>query len=271
MQLIDHYSSDWASETQAMIDAWLAQAPRASVYFLLDASFRHETLLALIRKLWPENCWRSLYQDAPNTSERVLAISPLLLAVDSERLDALDALAKETSGQPMLSLIVSDESMDSLWERLSVFRLVTVQNARYVLRLTDTRRLPQITEMLTEEQRARLMSHMAAWRYIGRDANWHDLDITLTSEPGDMRDVRLDERQTQTLLDMNRIDALVDGLRQHEPTLHDAFATPSQRYAWVEETLANAAGPVDGYPEQIECCRSAAIEQGWWPASVSAS
>ncbi|WP_280542744.1 DUF4123 domain-containing protein [Chromohalobacter sp. 11-W] len=271
MQLIDHYASEWASETQAMIGAWLAQEPRPSVYLLLDASFRHETLLVLIRKLWPENCWRSLYQDAPNTSERVLAISPLLLAVDNESFSALEVLAQETSGQPMLSLIVSDEPLEALWQRLAAFRLVTVQETRYVLRLADTRRLPQITEMLTEGQRARLMSHMSAWRYIGRDAIWHDLELetTLTSEPGGMSDVRLDERQTQTLLDMNRIDVLVDGLRQHEPTLHDAFATPSQRYAWVDATLANATGPVDSYSEQVECCRSAALEQGWLPASVS--
>lgn len=265
MQLIDHYASEWVSETQAMIEGWLAQEPRPYVYFLLDASFRHETMLALIRELWPEGRWRSLYQDAANTGERILAVSPLLLAIDEDSLEHLEAIAQETSGQPMLSLIVSDEPMESLWERLSVFRIVTVQDARYVLRLTDTRRMPQIAEMLTEEQRALLMSHMSAWRYIGRDANWHDIDLetAFTSEPDDMSSIRLNERQTQTLLDMNRVDALIDGLRQHEPTLHGAFATPSRRYAWIAETLANATGPVESYSEQVECCRNAAIEQGW--------
>ncbi|WP_110658261.1 DUF4123 domain-containing protein [Salinicola halimionae] len=265
MQLIDHYSPEWVSGTQAMIEEWLAQEPRPYVYFLLDASFKHETMLPLIRKLWPEGRWRSLYQDAPNTSERVLAISPLLLAVDKDSLGALEAIAKETSGQPMLSLVVSTESLDFLWERLSVFRIVTLQDARYVLRLTDTRRLPQIAEMLSKEQRALLISHMTAWRYIGRDARWYELDLggVTTAEPDDMSSVRLNDRQTKILLDMNRIDALIDGLRRHESELHGLFDSPSRRHEWVVKTLDSASLSAADYPEQVQCCRSAAYREGW--------
>ncbi|NWO55500.1 DUF4123 domain-containing protein [Chromohalobacter israelensis] len=265
MTLIDHYSAEWVSETQAMIEGWLAQEPQPYVYFLLDASFRHETMLALIRELWPEGRWRSLYQDAANTGERILAVSPLLLAIDEDSLERLEAIAQETSGQPMLSLIVSDEPLDALWQRLAAFRIVTVQETRYVLRLADTRRLPQIAEMLTQAQRAQLTSRMSVWRYIGRDGDWHSLAIDPASSapPNTMTLLRLDERQTRILLDMNRIDALIDGLRRHEPALYDAFSTPSQRYAWVEETLFHATESVESYPQQIACCRRAASDQGW--------
>ncbi|OLO06320.1 hypothetical protein BTW08_18090 [Salinicola sp. MH3R3-1] len=265
MQLIDHYAPEWITETQAMVEGWLAEEPRSYVYLLLDASFKHETTLTWVRENWPEGNWRSLYQDAPNTSERVLAISPLLLLVDKDSLGALEAIAKETSGQPMLSLVVSTETLDLLWERLAAFRIVTVQDARYVLRLTDARRLSQIAEMLSKEQRALLMSHMTAWCYIGRDARWRELALggVTTAEPDDMSSIRLDDRQTQILLDMNRIDALIDGLRRHESELHDLFDSPSRRHEWVVKTLDSASLSAADYPEQVQCCRSAAHREGW--------
>ncbi|WP_157956972.1 DUF4123 domain-containing protein [Salinicola aestuarinus] len=267
MQLIDHYPLGWVKETQAMIGAWLAESPTPYIYFLLDASFRHDTLLTLIRDLWPKGNWCSLYQDAANTSERVLAVSPLLLTMDNMSLDLLPTLAEEISGQPMLSVIVTTESMDALWQRLSNFRIVTVQDARYVLRLSDTRRLPQIAEMLTNEQRFLLTKYMTAWRYVGRDAGWRELDLehgaVTTAEPNPASSVRLDDRQTQMLLDMNHIDALIDGLRRNEPALHDAFQTPSRRYQWVVGVLDDAALSDADYPDQVQCCRAAAMKEGW--------
>ncbi|MFC0269270.1 DUF4123 domain-containing protein [Kushneria aurantia] len=268
MSLIDHYSPGWLSETRAMLENLLAREPRPGLHFLLDASFRHETVLPLIRARWPEGRWCSLYQDTANVSERVLAVSPLLLAIDEESLDSLAALAEETSGRPMLSLVVSDESMASLYRRLGAFRIVTVRGMRYVLRLADTRRLPQIVEMLTESQRSLLMGHMTAWYHTGRDGSWHDvsIDVDAVTEPDSltaMTGLALDERQARILIDMNRIDALIDSLRLHEPALYNAFTTPSQRYVWVEEMLSHATGSVETYPQQVECCRRAAVEQGW--------
>ena len=265
MSLIDHYSSEWGKQTRAALEGWLDHSQSAQPYFLLDASFRHETAWAWVKRHWNTERWRALYQDAANTSERVLAVSPLLLAVDTHSLDRLAEIAELTTGQPMLSLIVSDESLDALWQRLAAFRLVTVQQTRYVLRLADTRRLPQIVRMLTDTQRAQLTGHMSAWRYSGREGNWHDLDLEPSSSaPRDgMMPLHLDDTQTRILLDMNRIDALIDGLRRHEPTLYDAFSTPSQRYAWIQETLSQSTQPVESYPQQVACCRHAAFEQGW--------
>ena len=265
MQLIDHYSPDWVRETQAMIRGWLSREPRPYVYLLIDAAFRHETTLPVIRELWPDKRWQSLYQDAPNTSEQVLSVSPLLLAVDEEALGVLEAIARETTGQPMLSLIVTRESLSSLWERLAAFRFISVQSNRYVLRLTDTRRLPQIVDMLTEEQRTRLYGQALAWWYTARDGCWRALDIdsaSTTQAPGALHIIDLSEQQAKMLVDMNRTDVLIDSIRISDPELYGAFDKPSERYEWITQVLSETEAPIDTNAQQVECCREAAHKEG---------
>jgi len=265
MQLIDHYSPDWVSETQALIMDWLSREPRPSVYLLIDAAFRHETTLPLIRELWSGKHWRSLYQNAPNTSEQVLSVSPLLLAVDEEALGALEAIARETTGQPMLSLIVTRESLSSLWERLAAFRFISVQDSRYVLRLTDTRRLPQIIDMLTTEQRAQLIGPALAWGYIARDGGWRILDIDstpATEAPNALHTIELSEQQETMLVNMNRTDVLLDSLRINDPEVYEAFNKPSERHEWITRVLYETKAPIDTNAQQLECCREAAHKKG---------
>lgn len=264
MQLIDHYSPDWVRETQAMIRGWFSREPRPYVYLLIDAAFRHETTLPLIRELWPDKRWQSLYQDAPNTSEQILSVSPLLLTVDEEALGVLEAIARETTGQPMLSLIVTRESLSPLWERLATFRFISVQGNRYVLRLTDTRRLPQIIDMLTEEQRARLIGPALAWGYIARDGCWRTLDIdsVFNQPPEALRTIELSEQQAKMLVDMNRTDVLIDSLRTSDPELYGAFGKPSERYEWITRVLCETEAPIDTNAQQVECCREAARKEG---------
>lgn len=264
MQLIDHYSPDWVRETQAMIRGWLSREPRPYVYLLIDAAFRHGTTLPLIRVLWPDKGWRSLYQDAPNTSEQVLSVSPLLLAVDEEALGVLEAIARETTGQPMLSLIVTRESLSPLWERLAAFRFISVQGNRYVLRLTDTRRLPQIVDMLTEEQRARLIGPALAWGHIARDGCWRTLDTdSVSTQPTDMLRINeLSEQQAKMLVDMNRTDVLIDSLRINDPELYGVFGKPSERYEWITRVLCETEAPIDTNAQQVKCCREAAHKEG---------
>ena len=265
MQLIDHYSNDWEERTVSIIRKWLSHESSPHIYLLLDAAFRHETAIQLVRKLLPDAGWRSLYQDAPNTSERILAASPLLLTLNEDNLHILEAVAKETTGKPMLSMIVSRESMEHLWLRLSGFRIVTVQNTRYVLRLSDTRRLPEIFTMLTNEHRASLTGGILEWRYIGRDGLWHKMDIapiSAASTPRLSRPLEFKNSQLATLLEMNRIDAFLDGLHVNEPGLAQAFEKPSARYKWVKNTLDKTALAVDTYSKQLECCRQAAQKSG---------
>lgn len=265
MQLIDHYSPNWRDQTHASVQRWLAHEQHPYVYLLLDAAFRHDTSLALIRRLFPTTSYCSLFQDSPNASESVIASSPLLIAIDSSSLGILGPIVEETTGQPMLSLIVTPEPMDALQKRLCHFLMVTLHETRYLLRLTDTRRLPEILAMLNTEQRLQLTGQMLAWHYVGRDAHWHALQLPphAGQRPQTLTPVTLSEDQAMTLIDMNRIDALIDGLRRNEPELHAGFATPYQRYRWIESVLAESTDPTDTYPQQVECCRAAARREGW--------
>lgn len=265
MQLIDHYPIDWEQQTISSVRAWFRHERSPHVYLLLDAAFRHETVLPIIRGLFKETHWRSLYQDSPNTSERVLAISPLLLHITEGNLQTLQCLQEATEGNPMLSMIVSCESMEQLWQRLSAFRLVTIHDERYVLRLSDTRRLPQIVSMLTPAQKSHLTGGMLSWSYIGRDGLWKTLELDvqpMTLSPRLSEPLKLNDQQITTLLDMNRIDTLIDALRLNEPALFKAFEKPSARYDWIERTLNSTALPVETYAEQLECCRQSAPHAG---------
>ncbi|WP_157956954.1 hypothetical protein, partial [Salinicola aestuarinus] len=98
-------------------------------------------------------------------------------------------------------------------------------------------------------------------------AGWRELDLkhgaVTTAEPNPASSIRLDDRQTQMLLDMNRIDALIDGLRRNESALHDAFETPCRRYQWIVSVLDGAALLKADYPDQVQCCRDSAMKEGW--------
>ncbi|MBB5322579.1 DUF4123 domain-containing protein [Marinobacter oulmenensis] len=265
MQLIDQYPPDWEAQTISSIKHWLGSGDDANVYLLVDAAFRYNTALAMVRSLFNNTQWLSLYQDAPNTSERVLAVSPLLLRITEDKLQTVQQLRKETEGNPMLSMIVSKESMEGLWQRLAAFRFITIQKERYLLRLSDNRRLPQVMAMLTPAQKAHLTGGMLNWSYVARDGLWYTLDLgphTETPTPPLPGSLELNEHQVSTLLDMNRIDALADGLRRNEPAIFQSFDKPSELYGWIEETLDKTALPVDTYAQQLECCRQAAYRPG---------
>ena len=160
MQLIDHYPIDWDTHTTSLIRTQLDRDDGSQVYLLLDAAFRHQTALGLIKSLFKDNQWRSLFQDAPNTSESVLEVSPLLLEVTSAALPLLQQLRSETDGFPMLSMIVSLESMDNLWQPLVLFTdyseaepvLLTLRSTHHISLDGDTSNI--IQTLITRDQRA---------------------------------------------------------------------------------------------------------------------
>lgn len=258
MQLIDEYPDHWAEQTYSTISDWLSHESCPRAYLLVDAAFRHKTMLPLVRQLFGNTGWLSLYQTAPDTNDRVLSVSPLLLSINEGDQDKLDWLRQETSGQPMLSMIISAEPPEELRQRLTKFQVVTIDTERYLLRLSDTRRLPQILEMLTTEQRQLLTGGMLAWNYTGRDGSWYPLNIQNhpAEPPPDLsQPIKLEPSQVSELLEMNRIDALIDSLRLNEPAVFQAFEKPSERYRWVQATLEQTSLPVDTHAQQLECCR----------------
>lgn len=256
MSLIDHYPEGWIANTRRWMDALAERQPESSLYLLMDAAFQHEAVLPFLRTHLLADDWHALYANAPNVSDKVLAVSPMLITLNEHRHEWLDTLWKLTSGSPMVSLIATREPRGRLLQRLAAFRIVTVQNERYVLRLADTRRLPQIIAMLKPEQHAALMGD-AGWYYVDRDTTWQALPLPeMAAEPLDR--VVFSDTQTDALVAMSDLDAFIDTLRQSEPQLYAAFAQPSQRYQWIATTLANASEPPRDYVEKVLCCRRAA-------------
>lgn len=264
MQLINDYDAKWIDNTLALIEAVCSKDDSLHVYLLVDAAFKSETAYRQIRQLLPKDCCYSLYEDVSNISEQVRAVSPLLITVEHPDNKWVAAIGDITSGQPMLSLIVSSLSMKQLWEQLAVFRYVGIDDGRYVLRFSDTRRLPELFAVFTDKQRAFLTHSITQWRYIGRNGQWNNLPIAVAKtearEPMDR--LVFDDQQTEAMLAMNGIDALIDGLRQNDPELYNVFATPFQRYQWIKNILTTAVTPVTGFSEQMTWCREAAVSSG---------
>ncbi|WP_445620916.1 DUF4123 domain-containing protein [Kushneria sp. Sum13] len=261
MWLIDPYPQDWTEETLAWTDQLSRQHPEANLYFLIDAAFNKNALLPFLHTHVAQKHWYALYANAPNASDRVLAVSPILVMPRDLPRDVLIELFKLTDGMPMLSLIVTPEPMSAVIERLSAFQVVTVQEMRFVLRLSDTRRLPQLIAMLNEQQHAALMGPALAWHYVDRETHWQNVPLPeyAIDPPGR---VTFDDQQTAELLNMNTIDALMDIIRREEAWLYNAFEKPSSRYRWIEQALANTEAPVTGYADQMQCCRAAAQADG---------
>lgn len=264
MQLINDYEPDWVDHTSAMMQAEWAKNESLSIYFLLDAAFKADRALNQVRQLVPGERWRSLYADAANVSERVLSVSPLLIKADPQDKNLVAALAELTSGQPMLSWIVSSLSMEALWKQLAVFRYVRIDNAKYVLRFADTRRLPELFAILTAKQQAFFSQSLRQWKYIGRDAQWHGLALVPLDKDKTVVLDRLvfNTEQTEAALNMNSVDALIEGMSQTFPELYNAFETPFHRYQWITQVLMTDSGRVVGYGEQMACCREAATKSG---------
>lgn len=259
MSLIDHYPEGWIASTRRWMDELAERQPESSFYLLMDAAFQHDAVLPFLRTHLSADDWHALYANALNVSDKVLAVSPMLITLNDHRHEWLDALLMLTSGLPMVSLMATHESRDMLLQRLSAFRIVTVQNQRYVLRLADTRRLPQIIAILEPEQHAALMGD-ADWYYVDRDTTWQALPRPeRIAAPLDR--ITFSDTQTDALIVMNDLDAFIDNLRQSEPQLYAAFALPSQRYQWIASTLANASEPLRDYAEKVRCCRQAANEE----------
>ncbi|MFC0337342.1 protein of unknown function [Kushneria avicenniae] len=215
MWLIDRYSQDWAEETLDWMDQLSRRHPEATPYFLMDAAFNKDAVLPFLRTHVAQEHWYALYADAPNASDRVLAVSPILMTLRNLPRDLLIELFRLTDGMPMLSLIITPEPMTALIERLSAFQVVTVQEMRFVLRLSDTRRLPQLVGMLNAQQHAELMGPTLTWYYVDRATRWQSLALPdFVAEPP--RRVAFDDEQTADLLEMNTIDALMDTMRREQ-------------------------------------------------------
>lgn len=240
--LIDAHDAAWPARTEAMLDEWQQAYPDHRIIAVIDAAFRHQTLLSWLEQHVPNVDRVTLYASMPGADRMTCQVSPQLVDVSGMSTDERQALFRLTSGQPMLSLIHTPESLSALAARLEPFRTVRLDDVAYVFRLVDTRRLPQMLDMLTDTQRQWLAGPAQAWWYVNRRAQWQPLN--LPDQPTQARaemPIRLDDRQVRLLSAMHDVDAIIETIEQLEPRLFARWSMPSARYEWLKQQREGVA------------------------------
>ncbi|WP_018719312.1 DUF4123 domain-containing protein [Arhodomonas aquaeolei] len=265
MQLIDDYPKGWLDDTRQLIGGLRQSAPEGHVHLLVDAAFRHEHVLPWLRRHLPPKRWHAVYADMPGPDGAALAISPMVIEpLAPEHWEALFELAR---GLPMLTLIATPESVTGTAQRLARFSIVTVQDTAYGLRLADTRLLPALLALFSGEQHGAFMGP-GTWHCLGRDARWQPLPPA--HEPAAPAErVTFDDQQTEALLRINEVDALIEILRDSAPALFGVFDSPSQRHEWLSTVLAQAPESVRDHARRLDYCRRMARRQGLLPAATA--
>lgn len=250
--LILSHAPDWLRVLEEQISAHSAMFPDAQVYGLLDCAFAERSYSALQKQesILPS---RSLFDLSDKPIRDLQEVSPTLIPLAAHTASTWQAVLRETDGWPMLSVIVTPESLDALALRLSAWCIVDADGQNFVFRFADTRRLPDIVATLTPQQHGELFGPAHVWQYRARTAQWTELPLPATAKaPADA--VSLTEAQCARLIASSEADEIMDNLRTNAPELmrkHDL----AQTHEIVARGLARADRYHIGDVDRASWCR----------------
>ena len=212
-KLICAHAPGWLDALHEEIAAIRNTWPDSHVFALLDCAFAESAHAAILKHGLPS---RSLYDLSETPSRDLQAISPTLISLTHATAQYWRDVLRLTDGWPMLSLIVTPESLDELALRLSSWCVVNADGQPFVFRFPDTRRLPAVVDVLTAEQHGAFFGPARAWRYRTRAAQWSALPLPPTSLPA-ADYVKLNAQQYATLINDSEADAVMAHLNVNEP------------------------------------------------------
>lgn len=233
MNLIDSHAAGW-TEGLFVHGPLALEAPEHHWYALLDCAFAPECH-GIVQQVFDDAQWRSLYADAPGADDEVITHSPVLLQINVRERSALEHLFRKTDALPMLSFIRSADPLELLAERLSRWCVVNADGQHFVLRFPDTRRLPDVLNVLKPAQLAEFCGSSTAWHFRGRDASWLSFIVpeatAAASSPVSASPV-FDGDQCAALIAASEPDEIVAGLlhltpgyaEKHSPSVLHALA-----------------------------------------------
>lgn len=268
--LIDPLVADWMDWLNAKAARMAADA---HIYLLLDGVFvpgLHRTLKAALPK---DQELTLLFKSLPSCSEEARDVSPLVMPYVTDN-GGLARVLGRCSGWPMVSAIVTSESIGELTERLAAWCVVAVDGQRFNFRFPDTRRLPGIFNALSPDQRANLAGPATAWYYIDRGGSWKALHVPQSVRPAAVSP-SLDATQFSAMVGDSEADEVImllqDRGRQWEQahsTIHglvsEALQTANEacletdlRVDWCEACIDDAAISDDELAERLARWRAA--------------
>jgi hypothetical protein len=214
-KLIGQHAPGWLDHLQTQVEADKNRLPGTQAFALLDCAFSEPCYQAIRRHRLP---FRSLFDLSDRPYEALQAVSPTLIPLSGESVYAWREGLALSDGLPMLSLIVTHESLDELALRLHPWCIVDADGQPFVFRFPDTRRLPAIVEMLSSEQHGAFFGPAHAWRFRTRFAHWADLPLPSLSCPP-LERVRLDEKQCAHVIKDSEADEILADLNLNDPVL----------------------------------------------------
>ena len=261
--IIDVYDEHWEHAAFNYLDTLATEDSALRPVALLDGAFLLDRLLPWMEQWLPSESWWSVYEGLPNTDRQVMQASPQL--VDLNHLDGMQrsVLLKGTSGYPMLSIMMTKASLSQLASQLQAFCIISTPSARYTLRFADTRLLPTIMSILTNEQRALFSQNIHAWHYVDRAAQWASLPLVdkydNTVIPP-INGIALNNEQYRALIDSAQVDRALAFIEDTSPELYACWQRPSERHRWFQQHMALADAPVSlaelpAYLEQHAECQ----------------
>lgn len=212
-KLICDHTPEWLDILQKETESHRHVWPDAQVFALLDCAFIDHMHAAILKRRLPS---RSLFDLSSSPSRELQAVSPTLIPLTTETAPQWRDVLRLTDGWPMLSLIVTPESLDELALRLSPWCIVNADGQPFVFRFPDTRRLPAIVDVLTPAQHGAFFGPAIAWHYRTRSAHWEELPLPTTPLAA-AEHVKLNAQQYAELLNESEADAIMAHLNVKNP------------------------------------------------------
>nr|WP_314543666.1 DUF4123 domain-containing protein [uncultured Massilia sp.] len=226
--LIDAFAEDWLGH----LDKHCALLSSGfHLYLLLDGA-----CVPGLHHGFPSERKVILFDSLPGCNQNTRDASPFVTPYD--RADRwLKSMLRQCSGWPMVSAIITSESLSQLAERLRVWCIVEADIQRFNFRFPDTRRLPAILSTLNFAQRKQLTGPAVSWSYVGRDGLWYELDVVTSSNAAAAKSPTLNAQQFSALVDDSQADELMGLLHHHG---RDVFSQPSKSHALLVIALRAA-------------------------------
>lgn len=230
------------------------QFPQAHLYALIEGVL-NEACYPLLKRSGSLPFF-ALYANTPSADEETLCVSPILVEYSDSARSTWISLLKKTSGLPAVSIIVTPESLVQLANRLTPWCIVDAADQTLALSFADTRILPELFQVLNQQQLAQFCGPALHWQYLTRTAAWQELPLPKAG-PNDLAPanaVMLSDKQCSQLMTASEPDSVLFQLQRSASHLVECH-TPARAHELVRYWLACANhAQIEGAPERLDLC-----------------
>lgn len=225
---------EWLSLLRQILVQYEHDRDNLHAIALIDG--RHdEKLYARLRKNGARclSIWSLMGEKDPE----LLGLSPLLWELPPQLDSKSTTHLAKMAAFPMLSILVTPESLHELGLRLASWSIVDADGHNLLLHYADTRILPTLWATLDLGQKHALHGPAIEWHYLDRKAQLHPLQLIPTTTPA-IETIKLTEQQCAELISSAEADEIMAIWEITSITL--PILPPGELHACVTEYLIEA-------------------------------